>query len=440
MAFYLVTLRKDVESENAERIEKLKKEKEDVEEKLFSKKKDMKEQEQAFVKQCSNLERDIALLQERLNSAEQSKKEMLENYEREMNSLNSLSKNLKGDHKKELEDILKNSENLKIKVQTLTNELQAQKTQNEKDKILWENRFEHLEHQRDTYKRELNECQERFDKTLENLQKKHTDERERSENNYNEKTTNMENKYTTQIKELNDKHSKLYSDLLENNKALEKELKSTKIDLDLKTKSFDPTASQKTIEELNQEIEKLKSELDLTKKSSLGKTNEVRLQLEKDKESLKGKIVDLENKIKEMETKRSNTLFESELERGKWNNEREHLASTINELKDTIETLTSKNERLTKENEKLKNEKSSLGRNKVIGRFLDKGLNLGGLGRGTGGSNPYSNIVESLAGNKSILETDLSGIQNTSSSNKYGKYMSNKGNDQQSNHDDSDFK
>ena len=437
----LFSLRKEVEADYTERIDKLKIEKENTEEKLMLKKKDLKEAEQSFVKQINTYEREIALLKEKLAISESQRKELQETYEKEVSSISALSKNLKGDHQKEVEDIIKNNEAQKSKIQNLTNELQEAKTQIEKDNLLWDNKCKFLEHQRDTYKTDLNNLQAKFDTTIDSIQQKNSEEKERLEKNSTEKLANLEQKYTLQLKESSEKHANIYSELFNSNKNYEKELKNIKLELEIKNKSLESANNTRNVDELTEQLEKTKQELEAIKKGTLSKTNDIRSQMEKEKDDLKKKISELEAKIKEMESKRSTSLFEIELEKGKWNNEKEHLLSNINELKDTIETIQAKNESLTKDNLKLKNEKATLGRNMKTNTSTTGNSRVGG-GVSIGGrsGNPYANVVGGMGtnlltgviGNKfgfgadkidKILDADVSGIQNTSmiSNNLIGK-------------------
>lgn len=385
----------------------------------MQKKKEMKEIEQSFVKQTNSLERELALIKERLAISEQQKKEIQDNYEKEVANLSSLSKNLKGDHQKELEEIIRNNETYKQKIQTLQVECQELRTQLDKDKILWENKCKFLESQRDTYKNDLSEAQKRFDTTVESIQRKSAEEKDKMEKTHSEKILSLETKYSQQIKDSNEKHNMVYTEIFNNNKALEKENKSLKLELDIKSKSYDPSASNKTIEDLSDQLERLKLELDQVKKNHTTKQSEMRSLHEKEKDDLKKKMYELETKIKEMETKRSNMLFEVELERGKWQNEKEHLLSNINDLKDQVETLTTAKENLSKENYKLKNEKSIR-----TTKYGTKDRIAGGVSMSSGGgrgSNPYANfsagVGQSLFGGKlgnieKIIDPDVSGIQN----------------------------
>jgi hypothetical protein len=53
--------------------------------------------------------------------------------------------------------------------------------------------------------------------------------------------------------------------------------------------------------------------------------NEFQKKLDKEKELLKNKITELEDKFREGEKKRSTLIFEYEKERAKWNLEKDHL-------------------------------------------------------------------------------------------------------------------
>lgn len=69
---------------------------------------------------------------------------------------------------------------------------------------------------------------------------------------------------------------------------------------------------------LQKEIDELKTERDK-------KVIEHQRALDKERETLKLKITDIENKCKELENKRSTMLFEFEKERAKWGLEKDHL-------------------------------------------------------------------------------------------------------------------
>ena len=146
--------------------------------------------------------------------------------------------------------------------------------------------------------------------------------------------------------------------------------------------------------------------------------------MEREKDSLKSKLNDIESKLKETESKRSHTLFEVELERGKWHNEKEHLLSNISDLKEQLENIQLKCENLTRDKMKLQNEKSAMGRGKGVGSSRI-GTGIGSsIGGSRGMSNPYSNfsgggkstLLGMDKGLDKMLDGDTSGIGLTNSS------------------------
>ncbi len=100
---------------------------------------------------------------------------------------------------------------------------------------------------------------------------------------------------------------------------------------------------------LKHEIEVLKEERDL-------KVLEQQRLNDAERESLKIKIGELEQKYKESENKRSAFIFEHEKERARWSLEKDHFITQRNELQEAIEKLEKKKDTLLKENEKLKSD------------------------------------------------------------------------------------
>ena len=78
--------------------------------------------------------------------------------------------------------------------------------------------------------------------------------------------------------------------------------------------------------------------------------------LEKERETYKGKLADAEAKTKEAEGKRNSLIFEFEKERAKWALEKDHLHNQKTEAQELSERLEKRKEALLRENEKLKNE------------------------------------------------------------------------------------
>lgn len=89
----------------------------------------------------------------------------------------------------------------------------------------------------------------------------------------------------------------------------------------------DHGSMQKKVQELMENETKLQREIDELKNERDKRIIEHQRALEKERELLKTKIYDIEQKCKELETKRSTMIFEFEKERAKWGLEKDHLVT-----------------------------------------------------------------------------------------------------------------
>ena len=93
----------------------------------------------------------------------------------------------------------------------------------DKDKALWEGKFNFLEQQRDQAKQELEEASVKFTKTIEQLQKNQHDNKNKSESSHSMMMHALENKFQSKIKEEKDASKQLVFELEQRNKVLERE-------------------------------------------------------------------------------------------------------------------------------------------------------------------------------------------------------------------------
>lgn len=364
--FYLVGLRSEVERDLNEKFERLGKEKEEVEAKLMQKKKELKDLEQTFLKQSALTDKENFILNEKLSAIEEKKKDMILAYDSELEKLNNNLKMMKAENSKEREDQANEIEFFRKRVDALEGELQARTGSNEKEQILWEGKFKFIEQQRDNFKRDLADTQKRFETLFENIQKKANLEKEKLENAQQNSISNLEQKYQSHIKEMSDNHQRIYSDLSTSNKELERELKALNMQMEYKGRTIDPSTLNKKVDELLEERERMKKELEDMKRERDVKLIQAQNMLEKEKDILKLKNTDAENRMRELESKKGVLLLEYEKDKTKWDLEKHHLDSKTIELQETIDRLMNKNENLMKDNEKLKAEKNNVKRSNSI--------------------------------------------------------------------------
>ena len=359
----LFSLRADVEKDLGEKFERIKKEKNELENKLFNKKREMKELEQNFTKQNQLNEKEKNELMEKHNSLQKKFDELNTTYNNErLNNEKQISiLNKEKDSFKTSQT--SNEQKLKNKIYELEASLLEKISQYEKDKVLWEGKLKLIEQQKDTLKKEQNASNKMFDSMLKSIGEKSKSEKENIENNAKISIANMETKYQKQVKDIQDSHNKLYTELLSHNKELEKENKTLRLENEMtKNKNFNPADLTKKLELINKENEKLLQNENTLKEEQDKKMTELTSNYEKEKNMYKKRIAEIEKNLRDAEGKKGSLLLEYEKEKAKWNIEKDNLESKYSELNDKYKHLENKNESLLRENEKLRNEKNMLRR------------------------------------------------------------------------------
>ena len=250
-----------MERDLTEKYDRIKRDRDDFETKFLSKKKEMRDIEQNYMRQSTLVEKDKEILNEKIHVMETKKKELIDNYEKELETITTSFKTLKDEKIRENEVYMKEIETLRKKnfcFEQIINEL---KSSNEKDKLLWEGRFKFLETQREQSKKELIDNQRKFENIFENFQKKSAHEKEKLESTHNNSILIIEKKYQAEIKDLKENHQKLYSDLMNLNKDLERDLKALNMQQELIGKSLEPSVISKQISELLEVQDRIKRDL-----------------------------------------------------------------------------------------------------------------------------------------------------------------------------------
>ncbi len=130
---------------------------------------------------------------------------------------------------------------------------------------------------------------------------------------------------------------------------------------------------EKRVQELNDAETRLQGDIDSLKADRDRMLVDHQKSQEKERENYKGKMSEIEQRCKELESKRSTLLFDFEKERAKFSLERDHLNAQKSEMQESIDRLERRKEALLRENEKLKNES----RNKRAGGYVPTGGKFG---------------------------------------------------------------
>lgn len=330
-----------------------------LEQKYEKVKKSLKEIESENTKQLSQLEKERAIIQEKLSNSEAKRLELESKLQSEVQQYQSQFSQMKEAFAAEKAKLQADYEKFKDLSSALESEKSEISTNYEKDKVLWQGKFTFLEQQRDQMKQDHSEQVKKFESTLNHLKKAKLAEKESEQaNSMNELVASLETKHAAELNEMSSNHQKTVENYEIRIKKLEKELKTVndKNLLESHGKIGNQLLNEKKLAEYMDNEKRLNQELDAIKQERDAKILEYQKLLDVEREKLKQKIQEIENKYKESEGKRSALLFEHEKERAKWSLEKDHILNQRNDLQETIEKLEKKKETLLRENEKLRNE------------------------------------------------------------------------------------
>jgi len=147
----------EMQRELKDRSQRLLEEKEAAEAKYQAKRKELKDVEKRLIGLTSTGETEKAVLHQKFANLESEREKLIQNYESEIHNLRDANEHLT----KALEDSKVNSaysyEQLRRELDNSTTELQEQRNLLDKERALWEGRFQFLESQRDQSKADLEE-------------------------------------------------------------------------------------------------------------------------------------------------------------------------------------------------------------------------------------------------------------------------------------------
>jgi len=167
------------------------------------------------------------------------------------------------------------------------------------------------------------------------------------ETQYKEKIQQMTTDHQALVKELNEKYAKAQSDL---NSVSEQH------EMLVREKSKDSSTSERRLNDLLNVERKLQDQIDALKQDRDKRMVDHQEQLDKEKNSYKGKINEMEDKLRESDKKRQVQLFEFEKDKTKLSMKNDTIAGQLSEAQDNLKRCERKLEILNRDNVKLKSE------------------------------------------------------------------------------------
>jgi len=357
--------RETLEAEFSEKIDNLTKEKEEIEGRLNQKKKEYKELDLEYSKDKSWLEKEKAVLTEKLLSVSKQKDELMDSIEKEREYFIKQIQEIKESNKNQNSIQLKENEFLKNRVSKLEADNNDLMSNYDNDSNLWKAKNDFLEEKLNKTKIDLMEYMKKYELTIENMQKTGLMEKDKFENWQNLIVTQLEERYSNQLKEYKDMLSKNYGEVFNKKKELEFEVKilQEKLLTEQKAKMIDQGELGKKLSLTIDSEARLKKQLEETIISRDFKLREMIMISEKEREMHKGKIIELENKLREYESKRNNLAVDNmkdkvgyDKEKELWQTDIERLNEKNRNMDRNVLKLTSDNKELLRENDRLKKE------------------------------------------------------------------------------------
>lgn len=330
-----------------------------MEQRYEAKKRQIKDLETEYTNRISELEKNMAVLQEKLNNVENKKFELEKKIAADSNNVQDQLRKQKENFNLEKKALTTELESLRVKNYEMELELVEVQATYDKDLALWQGKNQFLETQKEQYKLELSELQKNFEILVQKFNQSRISEKEEAESSQSALLTKIENRYQLQLQELRDQLKMTQSDADDKVKRLERENKKLTSQLIDAERSQDDQLERRLRESMNNE-RKMTEDLLAARKEYENKFGEMQKRLEEEKEKARNKIQKLEQMYKESENKRNMMIFEHEKEKAKWNVENSQLLSQQNDYLEQLDMAIQKKEFLIRETEKLQNELKQL--------------------------------------------------------------------------------
>ncbi|CAG9310420.1 unnamed protein product [Blepharisma stoltei] len=344
-----------------EKMRELTQTNEKLQKKLEEKRKSFKELLSSSNKQIASLEKERAVLAEKVVNLDSKKLELENRFRAEIDQLMIQLKEKKDEDGSEKFGLKLENERLKTMLQEIQKENGEKDATRDRERILWENKFNFLLQQREKARQDLMETQKKFDITLEQLQKRGASDKEKLEGATNSLITSIESRYTSQIRDLQEAHQQVLIEMNDRNKQLEKDGRSLREHLEMEKRGrlIDISSFEKKIQDLLENENKLINEIEFLKKNREKYSSDLHESFSYEKDRLKTKLFDCEKRMKELELQKAQQFLDHEKEKAKWNLERDILVAKNSESLEVIGRLEKKKDLLLKDNEKLKVERGA---------------------------------------------------------------------------------
>jgi hypothetical protein len=143
----------------------------------------------------------------KLQNFESENENLIRNYERSIAQFREENEQLMKIREQEKINAASDIDRLRRENNELSIHLQDQINNYDKDRSLWEGKFEFLERQTEQSKQDLEDAQQKFQATVDQLQKVQNDSKSKTDQSHSQTIATMELKFQQRMKELNESYS-----------------------------------------------------------------------------------------------------------------------------------------------------------------------------------------------------------------------------------------
>ena len=332
------------------KYDEIKAEKDELDANYNEKKKEYKELENNFNSQMSILNREKEVLSDKYKKVVEQIEEVESNLKLSKNNNYIQIENLKNDNNQKMAQLMKENEILRKKLSTLQEDYNELSEVYEKDKTLWNNKYNHLVDDKTTLESELTNFKNKYNLHVDGLSQKLQNDRINLQQIYDDAIKKRDEKFNTQINNANKLFAQKFEYInnlnqtltLKNNELLDT-LNNYEAQLNTKDKEAKLAVALESIARYKKDIIELNN-------SKVKNVEELESKIIIEKREFSNKIIQLQKKLREYEINRSTfsaTLLKQNAHSEKDSDEQSML---ITRLKSQIAALEKANFRLQIDN------------------------------------------------------------------------------------------
>ena len=361
--------KENITKEYTEKIESIKKEKENLESIINNLEKEYSELQQKCETETETLTKEKETVTEKLNDLTIKKKQLGDQLDGQHCNDQTIILKLRNEFKLKNDGLVKDNLSLQEKLQKLEQSYNKLTNNYDTEKSNWENKFSFINEQKESLTKELTELKQKYNSNMDELQKKILEERERLEQIYKKSLADGENIHNQQLQQAQETFNKKYEEVnVQNNNLIAENATLTKKIEDYQNNSIMSDIDKKLQDALEKE-KKYKEHFEKLKKEKDDVIQQLKLKLSTETENHKKKIEELEIKLQEYEGKRNDKNTDFVKQKAVSDKDNENKVLLIQQLNETLEKLKKENEKLTSENREAQREnenyrKSSRGSSK----------------------------------------------------------------------------